>query len=146
MNPEVIIYVDGACDNKYVGSGSNQGAWCCIIVFNGKEKIVTGTESDTTNQRMEIAGLVTCLPHILRNGLKNITVVTDSMYVVYGINNRKSWARKRMRGKKIPNDDLWEPIHKLLLDNNPHIKIEWVRGHNGHPFNERCDKIANSLL
>lgn len=88
----VTIYSDGGCIRN--GHPFSLGAWCCVILFNGKEMVVTGTEPDTTNNRMEIAGVIQCLNHILQQGVKDIEIVSDSMYAIYGFNNWKSWKKK----------------------------------------------------
>lgn len=133
----VYIYSDGACANK----STNLGAWCCIVKYKNKEYIVEGKEENSTNQRMEVAGITTCLPYILKHH-KNIKIITDSMYVVWGINEREKWKRKK---KGYSNTDLWNPIYNMIDTYKPQIKAEWVKGHNGHTENERCDEIAKKL-
>jgi ribonuclease HI len=141
-NESVILFVDGSCDNKFVGQGTNFGAWCVIIRYGDKERIIEGREENTTNMRMELAGLTRCIPNILEKGIKNIRIITDSMYVVYGINGKNKWQKR----KSLPNDDLWNPIYDAIDKHNAFVKAKWVKGHNGHLENERCDKIANEAV
>jgi|ERR1035437_379190 ribonuclease HI len=139
MDKELVtIYCDGACQNKYAGDGSNRGGWCAILQYGGKEKIVSGSDTNTTNNRMEIMPLCECLPNILNRGYKNIKIITDSMYVIYGIRGIKKWPKK----KNLPNKDLWIPLYKIIEYHDAKIDTEWVKGHSGHTENERCNEIA----
>ena len=137
------FYVDGACDNPWVGNGKNKGGWGVIVKYQGNESIVTGSEELTTNQRMEIAGITQCLPYLLSKCIKKIQIITDSMYVIYGIRGRKKW-RKR---KNVPNWDLWEPIFDAIEEyKDAEITAKWVKGHSGHVENERCNDLAESVV
>ena len=133
------IYIDGACQNAYVGNGSNNGGWCAIIKYGDKKRIIFGCDTNTTNNRMEIMPLCNCLPEILTRGITDIKIITDSMYVIYGLKGMKKWLRKK---KEWPNQDLWRPLFKIIQQYNPTISCQWVKGHAGHPENEECNKIA----
>jgi ribonuclease HI len=138
--PTAEIFVDGCCDNEWVGNGSNTGGWSVLIRYKGKEARVKGNETNTTNQRMELAGLTQCIPEMISRGIKSILITTDSMYVYWGINRKEKWQRKQ---KIIPNWDLWEPIYSAI-DNSSGAMVmaKWVKGHSGHEENELCDTMA----
>jgi ribonuclease HI len=135
-----VIYSDGACHPN-----PGKGGWCCIIKWNGKEKIVTGIEEYSTNNRMEIMGLKECLPLLGMNGIKTMKVVSDSKYLGYGL----KWTgkkRKKLLREDLPNKELWVNIHNSLEKYGIEIEFEWVKGHAGHIENERCDSMAENLI
>ena len=140
---KAIIYCDGAISDN-VHRENNKGGWCAIIKYKGEEYIVTGTSTSQTNNRMELLPLVKCLPTLIENGIGDITIISDSRYVLNGFRCRKS-RMKLKKKNKLANDDLWTFIYKLLDEYRPKITAQWVRGHSGVVDNERCDKIANSL-
>ena len=135
---KVDIWTDGACSGN-----PGPGGWGAILRYNGAEKELSGSEEDTTNNRMELMAVISAL-EALKEPCE-ITITSDSQYVINGI--EKGWAQKWkengwMRNKKEPalNPDLWE---RLLGELEKHkVKFVWVRGHQGHPENERCDKLA----
>ena len=135
---KVEIYTDGACSGN-----PGAGGWGTILVFNGHEKELSGGEADTTNNRMEMMAVI--------EGLKalkepcEVTLTSDSQYVCNAIT--KGWAKGWKKNNWIKSDktqaknpDLWEEILELLDVHK--VNVVWVRGHNGHPYNERCDKLA----
>ncbi len=135
---KVEIYTDGACSGN-----PGAGGWGTILVFNGHEKELSGGEADTTNNRMEMMAVI--------EGLKalkepcEVTLTSDSQYVCNAIT--KGWAKNWKKNNWIKSDktqaknpDLWEEILELLDVHK--VNVVWVRGHNGHPYNERCDKLA----
>ena len=135
---KVTIYSDGACSGN-----PGPGGYGTILSFNGKEKELSGGYRDTTNNRMELLRAIAGL-EALREPC-SVTMVTDSRYVVDGI--EKGWARKwkangwmRNRKERASNVDLWERLLAAL--DRHHVTFRWVRGHNGHPENERCDRLA----
>jgi ribonuclease HI len=113
------------------------GGYGVILRYEGKEKELSGSSPHTTNNRMELLGVI--------EGLKalkepcEVDVISDSSYVVKGINEwLKNWIKRDF--KKVKNPDLWR---EYLDVSKPHkINAIWVRGHDGHIENERCDKIA----
>lgn len=135
---EVTIYTDGACSKN-----PGPGGWGAIIRYNSAEKELSGGEKDSTNNRMELTAVIMAL-----SALKEpcaVTLVTDSQYVVNGC--EKGWAKgwkkkgwKKADGSPALNVDLWEKLLALLDEH--HVKFIWVRGHHGHPENERCDALA----
>ena len=115
------------------------GGYGTILRYGDKEKILSGGEPHTTNNRMELRGVI--------EGLKalkepcEVVIVSDSSYVIKGINEwLPGWVKRHFA--KVKNPDLWR---EYLEVSAPHrIRGEWVRGHDGHPENEQCDVIAKS--
>ncbi len=134
----VMIYSDGACKGN-----PGPGGWGSIIVYNGHEKELSGGEAQTTNNRMELSGAIEALK-ALKEPCK-VTLTSDSKYLVDAIT--KGWAVGwRARGWKKPdkkpalNADLWQVLLELLEVHQ--VEFVWVKGHAGHPYNERCDELA----
>ncbi|MDP3267027.1 MAG: ribonuclease HI [Sulfuricurvum sp.] len=113
------------------------GGYGAILRYGDTEKIVCGGESHTTNNRMELLGVIEGL-----RALKepcHVTVISDSSYVIKGINEwLEGWIKRNFA--KVKNPDLWQAY--IEVSTSHQIYGEWVRGHNGHPENERCDQIA----
>jgi len=136
----VQIYADGAC----LGN-PGPGGYGTILRYDGKEKELSGGFRMTTNNRMEILGVIMALEVLTRPC--RVTVVTDSLYVRDAIEKRwlANWKRNGWRtAAKTPvkNQDLWERLDGLLGRHK--VVFTWVRGHNGHPENERCDALARA--
>ncbi len=134
----VDIFTDGACSGN-----PGPGGWGAILRYNGVEKELSGYEKETTNNRMELTAVIKAL-EILKYPC-NVTVTTDSKYVCDAINQgwAVSWRDNGWRKKdKKPalNPDLWQQLLSLLEKHN--VTFCWVKGHNAHPENERCDKLA----
>ncbi len=135
---EVEIYTDGSCKKN-----PGPGGWAAILVYGGVEKELCGGEADTTNNRMELTAVISALEALKEKCV--VTLTTDSKYVSDGIT--KGWARSwKSRGwkkaDKSPalNPDLWDRL--LTLCDKHEVKFVWVKGHAGHPYNERCDTLA----
>jgi len=113
------------------------GGYCAILKYRDHEKIASGALPDVTNNQMELLAVIEGLK-LLKEPCE-VTITSDSSYVVNAINEwLANWVRKDF--KKVKNPDLWR---KYLEVAKPHkIKAVWVRGHNGHEENEKCDKIA----
>ena len=134
----VEIFTDGACSGN-----PGPGGWAAILRFNGTEKELSGGEKDTTNNRMELTAVIKAL-----EALKypcTVRLTTDSKYVCDAINQKwvYTWRDNNWRKKdKKPalNPDLWQQLLTLLEIHN--VEFVWVKGHNSHPENERCDKLA----
>ena len=134
----VEIYSDGACSGN-----PGPGGWGAILRCDGREKELSGGEPYTTNNRMELTGVIEAL-----SALKfpcEVKVTTDSKYVFDGI--EKGWAQgwkkrgwKKSDGKPALNPDLWEKLLELLAVHD--VEFCWIKGHAGHPENERCDRLA----
>lgn len=138
MMKNVEIFTDGACSGN-----PGPGGWGAILRYNGHEKELSGGEVNTTNNRMELTAVISALQS-LKEPCK-VTLTTDSKYVSDGINQgwAKSWQKNGWRkGDKKPalNPDLWQKLLELLEIHE--VNIVWVKGHAGHPENERCDVLA----
>lgn len=135
---EVELYCDGACSGN-----PGEGGWGTILRYQGHEKELSGGEPNTTNNRMELTAVIRGLS-ALREPCK-VTVYTDSQYVVNGITLgwAKAWQQNGWRKKDHKpalNPELWETLLSLLEQHE--VRFEWIKGHAGHPENERCDKMA----
>ena len=135
---KVTIYTDGACKGN-----PGPGGWGAVLVAGGHEKELFGGESPTTNNRMELMAVIEALRALKRPCIVNI--YTDSQYVQKGISEwihgwqARGW--KTADKKPVKNADLWQALDEAQ---KPHrITWHWVRGHNGHPGNERADALAN---
>ncbi len=137
----VEIFTDGACSGN-----PGPGGYGSILRYGDKQKEISGCAQNTTNNRMEMTAVIEALRQLKRPC--RIRIFTDSRYVKDGMTQwMSSWIRNNwMNSQKKPvlNRDLWE----ILLDESkPHkIQWEWVRGHAGHPENERCDQLAREAL
>lgn len=134
----VEIYTDGACRGN-----PGPGGWGAVLRSGKHEKELFGGEQETTNNRMEMTAVVEAL-----SALKNpsdVTLTTDSQYVRKGItewiHNWKKNGWKTAAKKDVKNADLWQKIDALSAQHT--IRWEWVKGHSGHPDNERVDDLAN---
>lgn len=135
---KVEIYSDGACSGN-----PGPGGFGTIIVYKGIEREISGGEPNTTNNRMELLGAISGL-EALKEPCE-VTLTSDSRYLVDGITKgwAKSWRAKNwIKSDKKPalNPDLWGRLLDLLEKHK--VEFVWVRGHVGHPYNERCDKLA----
>lgn len=135
---KVDIFTDGACSGN-----PGPGGFGTILRANGVEKEISDGDPQTTNNRMELLAVITGLKALKRPC--DVTIYTDSKYVADGINNgwAESWKRNGWRKadkKPAQNIDLWDD---LLTELQKHkYKIIWIKGHAGHPENERCDRLA----
>ena len=134
----VEIFTDGACSGN-----PGPGGWGAILRCDGREKELSGGESHTTNNRMELSGVINALS-ALKYPCK-VRLTTDSKYVVEGIT--KGWAQgwkkrgwKKSDGKPALNPDLWGQLLDLLAVHD--VEFCWIKGHAGHEENERCDRLA----
>ena len=135
---EVIIYTDGACSGN-----PGPGGWGTILDYKGRQKELSGGERQTTNNRMELKAVIEGLKALREKCI--VTVITDSKYVSDGINLgwARSWKANNWRKKdKKPalNPELWDEL--LSLIDSHVVTVKWIKGHAGHPENERCDKLA----
>ena len=134
----VDIFTDGACSGN-----PGPGGWGAILRFNGVEKELSGGEKETTNNRMEMTAVITALSALKESC--EVTLYSDSKYIIDSVT--KGWAvgwrsRGWKKADKSPalNADLWEKLLDLLDKHK--VTFEWVKGHAGHPENERCDTLA----
>ena len=137
---EVQIYTDGACRGN-----PGPGGWGAILVCGEHKKELSGGEPSTTNNRMELLAAIYALEQLKYPCA--VTLTTDSKYVSDGIGKgwAASWQKNGWRKadkKPALNPDLWERLLELLKVHD--VTINWVKGHAGHPENERCDKLATA--
>ncbi|MBR4951292.1 MAG: ribonuclease HI [Clostridia bacterium] len=136
---KINLYTDGACKGN-----PGAGGWAAILEYEGREKELFGGDKSTTNNRMELIAAI--------EGLKalkepcSVTLYSDSQYLVNAINKGwlESWQAKGWKKadkSKVLNDDLWKEL-VALLDTHT-VEFIWVRGHDGHAYNERCDALAS---
>jgi ribonuclease HI len=139
VSSDVIeIYTDGACSGN-----PGPGGWGAVLRYRGHEKELFGGEADTTNNRMEMMAVIKSLEALTRkNGA--VHIYTDSKYVMDGITQWlagwKARGWKTAAKQPVKNQDLWERIDTLLQAHD--VQFFWVKGHAGHPENERADELA----
>lgn len=140
--PEVLLFTDGACSGN-----PGPGGWAFILrhVATGKTREESGADPETTNNRMELQAVIEGLKSLKRS--VSVKVVTDSSYVEQGVMEwmpkwkANRWRRKTSSGySAVKNQDLWQELDQLLSRHQ--VVMERVRGHQGHPENERCDELA----
>jgi len=138
--PNVVIYTDGACDPN-----PGPGGWAALLLYNAHEKVLTGAENPTTNNRMELTAAIQGLLSLKRPCA--VTLYTDSEYLKRGITEwlpgwrKRGWRRK---GGALANLELWQALDEAL---QPHqVDWRWVRGHAGDRFNERVDRLARQAI
>lgn len=135
----VEVFTDGACRGN-----PGPGGWGVVLRYRNTEKELYGSEAHTTNNRMELTAAIEAL-----NALKQpceVIVTTDSQYVKNGINlwitNWKKRGWKTADKKPVKNIDLWQRLDELVSRHK--VTWHWVKGHSGHPENERADALANT--
>lgn len=137
----VEIFSDGACSGN-----PGPGGWGTILRFGGHEKELSGFDPETTNNRMELTGAIAGLEALSRPCRVELT--TDSEYVKKGMTEwidgwvKRGW--KNSQKKPVANRDLWERL--LELTQQHQVEWHWVRGHDGHEENERCDALARAAI
>ena len=135
---KIIVYTDGACSGN-----PGPGGFGAILMYNSREKELSGGFRNTTNNRMELMGAIAALETLKEPC--DVTIVTDSQYLVNAVEKGWVYAWKengwRKKDKKMAlNIDLWE---RLLVSLSKHtVTFHWIRGHTGHVENERCDALA----
>lgn len=138
--PEIEIFTDGACSGN-----PGAGGWGAILRCGAVEKELSGGEKETTNNRMELTAVIEALLALKKEC--SITLYTDSRYVMDGViawlpNWKKNGWRTTNKKSQVKNIDLWQKLDELLPRHQ--IKWVWVKGHNGHPENERVDTLARN--
>jgi len=143
IEPDLVqLFTDGACSGN-----PGPGGWAYILVHpaSGQSTSASGAEPQTTNNRMELAGVIEGLASLKRRC--RVELVTDSQYVAKGITEwlagwkRRGWKRKEGNQlKPVSNEDLWRKIDEQIAIHQ--VKVTHVLGHRGHPENEACDKMA----
>ncbi len=134
----VAIFTDGACKGN-----PGPGGWGAILRYKNIEKEISGNEANTTNNRMELIAMICALKELKEPC--EVSVTSDSRYLLDGLS--KGWAKgwkqrgwKKSDGKPALNADLWDTL--LALCDNHKMEYHWIRGHAGHPENERADALA----
>ena len=138
---EVEIYTDGACRGN-----PGPGGWAALLISGGHEREISGAESMTTNNRMELTAVIRALG-ALKRAVRG-KVYTDSQYVRQGVldwmPNWKARGWKTADKKPVKNQDLWQALDELCA--NHQLEWHWVKGHSGNPGNERVDELANRAI
>ncbi|MDR0632248.1 MAG: ribonuclease HI [Holosporaceae bacterium] len=136
---QVVIYTDGACKGN-----PGPGGWGAIIICESTERELSGGETDSTNNRMELMAAIRALEELKETC--SVELYTDSQYLINGITTWiNGWIKNKWinsERKPVKNKDLW--LRLLLLSRHHKISWHWVEGHSGHNFNERVDKLAKS--
>lgn len=134
----VDIYSDGACSGN-----PGPGGWGAILRYGKYEREMSGGERQTTNNRMELLAIISALQAL--NEPCKVFIHSDSKYVIDAV--VQGWAKKwkangwmRNKKDKALNVDLWKQLLELL--DKHQVEFEWIKGHSGHPENERCDQMA----
>ncbi len=137
----VEIFTDGACSGN-----PGPGGWGAVLRFRGMEKELSGGDRDTTNNRMEMMAAIAGLEALKRPSRVRLT--TDSTYLRDGITKWihawKTRGWKTADGKPVKNRELWQRLEKALARHS--VDWHWVRGHSGHPENERADQLARNAI
>jgi ribonuclease HI len=141
MTPQVVIYTDGACSGN-----PGPGGWGAILTLGENVKEICGGEPDTTNNRMELMAAIRALEALTKPC--SVELHTDSTYVMKGISEWiHNWKRRGWRtadNKPVKNDDLWRRLDEAR--GRHQVTWKWVKGHAGHPMNERADELARKGL
>lgn len=134
---DVTIYTDGACSGN-----PGPGGWAAILTAGERYKEISGGESATTNNRMELMAVIEALSALKK--VCDVTLYTDSQYIEKAINENwlRSWKAKgwKRKGGELKNVELWQKLDELL---NVHsVTFKWVKGHADNEYNNRCDEMA----
>ena len=138
MTNQAIIFTDGAC----LGN-PGPGGYAAVITFAGEEQIIVGRDRSTTNNKMEMTAAIKALEAVSKD--LPIVIHSDSQYVIKGatewLRGWKAQGWRKADGKPVMNQDLWMQMDVLMAGRE--ISWKWVKGHAGHPENERVDALAN---
>ena len=138
---KIEIFTDGACSGN-----PGPGGWGVLLRYGQKEKEMSGGEPLTTNNRMELTAVISALESLKEPC--EISLCSDSKYVIEGVNSwMPNWKRNGWRTanrKPVSNVDLWQKLDELLQRHQ--VSWLWVKGHKGHPENERVDALARSFI
>lgn len=137
----VTIFCDGACSGN-----PGAGGWGSLVEYDGERHEYSGGARRTTNNQMELQALIEALKNAPRS--RPLRIVTDSEYLMKGVTQwMKNWIRNGWRTaskQPVKNQELWREINLLLTGRE--YSFEWVKGHSGHPENERCDELARNEI
>ena len=134
---EVTIYTDGACSGN-----PGPGGWAAILIYGKHEKELSGGEEETTNNRMELSGVIAALGALTERC--SVTLYTDSQYIERAVNEHwlEGWKKRGWRRREGPvkNLELWQELDRLLGEHS--VAVRWVKGHAENEYNNRCDALA----
>ena len=137
----VEIFTDGACSGN-----PGPGGWAAILRYQNKQKEIFGAEKNTTNNRMELRAVIEALKSL--KSPCHVLLSTDSQYVMKGFTEwLPGWIARNWKSsdkKPIANQQLWQELLDLSVRHQ--IEWKWIKGHNGHPENERCDALARAAI
>ncbi len=141
---KIIVHTDGGC-----WGNPGPGAWAAILHSDSRAKEIVGAEDETTNNRMELTAAIEAL-RALKYSCE-VEIWTDSSYLAKGFMEwmpkwkANGWRRKQGRKwKPVLNLDLWQELDSLASEHT--VTFHWLRGHNGHPLNERCDELVQQAI
>ena len=142
MKKNVTIYTDGACSGN-----PGAGGWCAILNYNGIEKVISGGEADTTNNKMELLAIISGL-EILKESCK-VTLYSDSAYCINAFKEGwiDGWIKngwKNSNNKEVKNVELWQRLLRVLKLHE--VEFVKVKGHSDNEMNNRCDEIARGEI
>lgn len=138
--PQVTVFTDGSCQPN-----PGPGGWAAILRSGGHEKVISGGEADTTNNRMELTAALRALQALNRPA--RVEIYTDSEYLRRGITEwMPGWEKRGWRRKDgaLANVDLWQSLADALREHQ--VSWHWLRGHTGHTENERVDQLAKAAI
>ncbi len=139
MSQNLTVYTDGSCLRN-----PGAGGWGAIMMFpDGSESELSGGHELTTNNRMEMMGVISALESLASP--TELTIISDSQYIVHNIRGVETWMKrgwKGTNGKPVKNQDLWMKLYELCKIHT--VTFQWVRGHNGNIGNERADVLAST--
>jgi ribonuclease HI len=137
----VTIFTDGACRTN-----PGPGGWAAVLIYQGRQKELSGSAPSTTNNRMELIAAIEALSALKRRCA--VELFTDSEYLKKGIQNWlprwKSRSFRTIDGQPVKNQDLWEQLEQAASRHE--VEWNWVRGHAGNEMNELCDRLAKEAL
>ena len=133
---KVQLYTDGACRGN-----PGRGGWGAILVYGKFEKELSGGERETTNNRMELTAAIEGLMALKEPC--EVALYSDSKYLIDAYTEGWIYGWEKSNFKKVKNPDLWQKM--LALTKKHRVTFVWVKGHNGHSYNERCDKLATEF-
>ncbi|PWE17651.1 ribonuclease HI [Marinicauda salina] len=141
MTDLVTIHTDGACSGN-----PGPGGWGAVLEWKGHEREISGAEPETTNNRMELMAAIRALETLKRPS--KVRIVTDSVYVRDGVTRWiHGWKKNGWRTsakKPVKNEDLWRRLDEAAARHD--VSWEWIKGHAGHPENERADALAREAI
>lgn len=142
MTSQVTLYTDGACSGN-----PGPGGWACVLLYNELKRRISGYESHTTNNKMELMGVISGLESLTRP--MPVLIITDSQYVKNAftagwLDNWQKNGWKTKSGDPVKNQDLW--LKLSLLQRKHNLFWQWVKGHSGNEYNDMCDELARNAI